>query len=69
MKTEKIEIKNMDIKVAKKMYKGLVKKLEKADSKKIFDYDINAHSDFCLEVVQMIDIIIGQVAAKAKINL
>lgn len=63
---EKVEIHHIDPRVAKKLHKKLVKLLGKYDDKKIFEYDINAHSDFCVEVIKMMDIMIGQVADKYK---
>lgn len=65
-KEQAIAIRHIELKTAKKLHRKLEKMLEKADAKKVFDYDINAHSDFCAEVVKMIDTMIGQVAAKYK---
>lgn len=62
----KISISHIDIEVAKKLHRQLEKMLEEADNKKVFEYDTNAHSDFCAEVVKMMDIMVGQTAAKYK---
>jgi hypothetical protein len=63
---KEVGLKYINIKVAHKLHKMLCKKLEKADHRKVFDYDIDAHSNFCAEVVQIMDVMIGQVARRTK---
>jgi len=53
-------------KVANKLHKDLVKRLKIADSKKILNYDREAHSNFCADVVLMMDAMVGTVSRKYK---
>lgn len=61
---KQFQIENIELKVAKKIQRDLLKKLKKAEERTVMNYDRDAYAEFCAEVVYMMDVMIGIVKDK-----